>query len=112
MRIRAIYAADSFWKLPPAQRKVMRDTHVRPLMLSFFEWVKATRHATQGRSLATKALGYAFNQEKELLRVLHDGLLPLDDTRAERSLRKVIGRKTGCSTVATTTPRARPPSSA
>jgi transposase len=95
LRIRAIYAADdAFRKLPPAQRKVMRDTHVRPLMLSFFEWVKATRHATLGRSLATKALGYAFNQEKELLRVLGDGRLPLDNTRAERSLRKiVVGRK-------------------
>jgi hypothetical protein len=95
LRIRAIYAADdAFRKLPPAQRKVMRDTHVRPLMVSFFEWVKATRHATLGRTLATKALGYAFNQEKELLRVLDDGRLPLDNTRAERSLRKVVvGRK-------------------
>jgi transposase len=95
LRIRAIYAADdAFRKLPPAKRKVLRDAHVRPLIESFFEWVKAARHATQGRSLATKALGYAFNQEKELLRVLDDGRLPLDNTRSERSLRKiVVGRK-------------------
>lgn len=44
--------------------------------------------------LATKALGYACNQEKELRRVLEDGRLPLDNTRSERSLRKlVLGRK-------------------
>ena len=95
LRIRAIYAADdAFRKLPPAKRKALRDTHLRPLMLSFFEWVKATRLTTPGRSLATKALGYAFNQENELLRVLDDGRLPLDNTRSERSLRKiVVGRK-------------------
>jgi transposase len=50
--------------------------------------------STPGRNLATKALGYAFNQESELRRVLDDPRLPLDNTRAERSLRKiVVGRK-------------------
>jgi hypothetical protein len=34
------------------------------------------------------------HQEQELRRVLADGRLPLDNTRAERSLRKiVVGRK-------------------
>jgi len=46
------------------------------------------------RNLATKALGYATNQQHELRRVLADGRLHLDNTRADRSLRKVIvGRK-------------------
>lgn len=50
--------------------------------------------ATGGNDLATKALGYAFNQEVELRRVLDDGAIPLDNTRAERALRKiVVGRK-------------------
>jgi transposase len=95
LRIRAVYAADdAFRKMPPAKRKLMRDEHVRPLIDGFFEWVRATRSATPGRSLATKALGYAFNQEQELRRVLDDGRLPLDNTRSERSLRKiVVGRK-------------------
>jgi hypothetical protein len=95
MRIRAIYAADNaFRKLPPNKRKEMRDAHVRPLIDSFFEWVKSARLTTDGRNLATKALGYAANQEHELRRVLDDGRLPLDNTRAERSLRKiVVGRK-------------------
>lgn len=95
LRIRAIYAVDdSFRKLPPAKRKLARDEHVRPLMDAFFEWVSQVRLTQPGRNLATKALGYATNQEHELRRVLADGRLPLDNTRAERSLRKVVvGRK-------------------
>jgi transposase len=72
----------------------MRAQHLRPLMQSFFDWIRDVRSKTEGRNLATRALGYAFNQEKELLRVLEDGRLPLDNTRSERSLRKiVVGRK-------------------
>jgi transposase len=95
MRIRAIYAADNaFRKLPPAQRKLMRDEHVRPLIDGFFQWVKEARASIDGRNLATRAIGYAINQEAELRRVLDDGKLPLDNTRSERSLRKiVVGRK-------------------
>ncbi|MEI9940651.1 MAG: transposase [Pseudomonadota bacterium] len=95
MRIRAIYAADNaFRKLPPAQRKLMRDEHVRPLIDSFLQWVKEARASTDGRNLTTRAIGYAINQEAELRRVLDDGKLPLDNTRSERSLRKiVVGRK-------------------
>ena len=95
MRIRALYAADAaFRKIPPAKRKRLRQKHLAPLMVSFFEWVDAARSLATGRNLATKALGYAKNQKEELLRVLEDGRLPLDNTRSERSLRKiVVGRK-------------------
>jgi transposase len=95
MRIRAIYAADdAFRGLPPAKRKLMRAAHLRPLLESFFDWVRQVRAVLIGRNLITSALTYAFNQEKELLRVLDDGRLPLDNTRSERSLRKiVVGRK-------------------
>lgn len=95
MRIRAIYAADdAFRREPPAKRKLLRQQHLRPLMDSFFEWVAQARAEASGRDLATKALGYAFNQQQQLLRVLDDGRLPLDNTRSERSLRKiVVGRK-------------------
>ena len=56
--------------------------------------MQRARREQKGRNLATKALGYATDQEHELRRVLADGRLPLDNTRAERSLRKiVVGRK-------------------
>jgi hypothetical protein len=95
LRIRAIYAADrEARRAPAAERQILRDRHVRPLMISFFDWARATRAVTQGRNLATKALGYAVNQEAELMRVLDDIALPLDNTRVERALRKVVvGRK-------------------
>ena len=95
MRIRALYVADeAFRKLAPAERQRLRQDHLRPLMADFFEWVETAQSTAQGRNLATKALGYAKNQKLELLRVLDDGRLPLDNTRSERSLRKiVVGRK-------------------
>jgi transposase len=95
MRLRAIYATDdAFRSMPPAKRKLLRDEHLRPLIDEFFAWVQQARSTAQGRNLATKALGYATNQEKELRRVLEDPRLPLDNTRSERSLRKVVvGRK-------------------
>jgi len=95
MRIRAIYAADQAVDgAPVEERAVLREQHVRPLATSFFDWARGARQTAQGRNLATKALGYAANQETELLRVLDDVNLPLDNTRAERALRKiVVGRK-------------------
>ena len=95
MRIRAVYAADeAVGRAPEPERAALREQHVRPLVTSFFDWVRGARPMVQGRNLATKALGYAVNQEAELVRVLDDVSLPLDNTRAERALRKiVVGRK-------------------
>jgi transposase len=91
MRIRAIYAADdALSRAPAAERPALRERHVRPLMMGFFEWARGARQNAQGRNLATKALGYAVNQEAELLRVLDDPNLPLDNTRSERELRKIV----------------------
>jgi len=94
-RIRAIYLADSLLAdLPPSERMARRAEHVAPLIDDFFDWVATKRVELQGRNLATKALGYASNQANELRRVLADGRLPLDNTRSERALRKiVVGRK-------------------
>ena len=95
MRIRAIYAVEqAVSRAPEAERKALREQHVRPLAISFFDWARGARPGTHGRNLATKALGYAVNQEAELMRVLEDVKLPLDNTRSERALRKiVVGRK-------------------
>ncbi|MBL0196377.1 MAG: transposase [Myxococcales bacterium] len=50
--------------------------------------------ATLGRTLATKALGYAENQEQELRRVFLDGRLPSTTHAASGPLRTiVVGRK-------------------
>ena len=95
MRIRAMYAVDAAGRrVPRDERTAFRATHLRPLMDDFFTWAASARDLTPGRNLATKALGYALNQEAELRNVLLDGAIPLDNTRAERALRKiVVGRK-------------------
>src|SRR5579883_1095664 len=95
LRIRAIYAADSAGRrVPRDDRAAFRAVHLRPLFDEFFAWAQAARETTIGRNLATRAIGYALNQESELRRVLDDAELPLDNTRAERALRKiVVGRK-------------------
>ncbi len=95
MRIRAMYAVDAAGRrVPRAARTAFRAAHLAPVMDEFFTWAAAARELTPGRNLATKALGYALNQEAELRRVLLDGDIPLDNTRAERALRKiVVGRK-------------------
>jgi transposase len=94
-RIGAIYAADAqLAKLPPSTRHRERQEKVAPLIEDFFRWVNEVGRTVSGRTLATKALGYAKNQEQELRRVLVDGRLPLDNTRSERALRPlVVGRK-------------------
>lgn len=95
LRIRAIFAADrAGQRVPRDERTAYRATHLRPLFDEFFAWARAMRETSAGNNLATKALGYALNQEVELRRVLDDGAIPLDNTRAERALRKiVVGRK-------------------
>lgn len=95
LRIRAIYAADqALAKLPPSERARRRLGAVKTLIDDFFAWVATEARKPSGRNLATKALGYALNQEHELRRVLVDGRLPLDNTRSERALRTiVVGRK-------------------
>jgi transposase len=95
MRIRAMYAVDAAGRrVPRPERTAFRAAHLAPLMDEFFAWAAAARDLTPGRTLATKALGYALNQEAELRRVLVDVDIPLDNTRAERALRNiVVGRK-------------------
>ena len=90
-RIREIYRADmELAALPPIERKRRRLDSVMPLIDDFFEWVQRSQRNTEGRTFATRALGYAANQERELRRVLLDGRLPLDNTRSERALRKIV----------------------
>lgn len=94
MRIQAIYALDrAIMKLPRSKRADAREERVRPLMNAFFAWAKE-QQVQAPRSRAARALGYVANQQTELMAVLQNPDLPLDNTRAERALRKiVVGRK-------------------
>jgi transposase len=93
-RIAAIYVIDrAVMKLPREKRTSLRQEKVRPLMDELFSWAEKAQ-ADGPRSLAEKALGYITRQKSELLTVLENPDVPLDNTRAERHLRKiVVGRK-------------------
>ena len=95
MRIQELYILDrAVMKLAPAARSALRDEKVRPAMEAFFTWAKSVHDEEAPRSRATQALGYALRQRNELMAVLANPEVPLDNTRAERNLRKiVIGRK-------------------
>src|SRR5262249_25403159 len=95
-RIGAIFAADAaLADLAPAQRTVLRDARVRPLVDAFFAWVRAEHARPRERGLVATALGYALNQELPLRRFLEDGRLKMDNNAAERALRSSVatGRK-------------------
>ena len=95
MRIRAIYILDrAIMKLPRSKRTALREEKVRPLMVAFFEWARDVQTNGEPRSRAAQAINYSVNQESELMAVLDNPDLPLDNTRSERALRKiVVGRK-------------------
>ena len=93
--IQAIYRVDmTLSDMPPSKRKRLREERVLPLVERFFAWVHQAVKTVPGRNPATRALNYAISQEQELRRVFLDGRLPLDNTRSERALRRiVVGRK-------------------
>jgi hypothetical protein len=93
-RIDVIFATDAvFDDKPPAQRKMLRNEHVRPLVDEFFAWIEAQRATVRERGLVASALGYAHNQEEVLRRFLEDGRLRLDNNRSERALRAIASAR-------------------
>ncbi len=89
-RIDVIFAADALLTdLAPAQRKAMRDVHVRPLVDAYFAWLETERVVVRERGLVASALGYSHNQEAPLRRFLEDGRLRMENNRSERALRTI-----------------------
>lgn len=95
-RIGRIFELDASWrKKPPAEIKRLRDTHLRPHVEPFFDWVEVEYDKVRyERGSLRSALGYAHRQKQALVRFLDDGRLALDNHRSERPLRSVaVGRK-------------------
>ena len=95
-RIRALFERDALLNdLPPAKRKELRHTTLRPLVDDFFAWVRARYDGVNHeRGMVATALGYAVRQETALRRFLEDGRLRMDNNASERALRSIaVGRK-------------------
>jgi transposase len=96
MRIGRIFELDNSWvKKPPSEIKQLRDKHLRPHVLAFFEWLEQARpEFKEQRGLVRTALEYAHNHSIALQRFFDDGRLVLSNNWAERAIKPVAtGRK-------------------
>ena len=96
VRLRRIFELDASWKKkPPAEIRKLRELHLMPHIVSFFEWVDQQRPIYQDqRGLVRTALEYVHNQRQALTRFFEDGRLVLTNSGAERALKTVaIGRR-------------------
>jgi len=85
---------NSFDDMGPDKRKDARLEMLKPKMDHFYEWCLAQRKHAMHSMLLSKALNYAIAQWPNLNNALADGRLPLDNNRAERSIRPfAVGRK-------------------
>lgn len=86
-RIAKIYRIDNKSKeMAPDERRAYRQEKVKPLVDDFFEWAKKRVDAVATEK-TRKALQYAINQELYLRAFLDNGIIPLDNSDAERSIR-------------------------
>lgn len=87
-RIQAIYHVDNMYKdLKSAERQKMRQSNVKPLVEAFFRYMKKVQPMVDKSSETGKAVNYCLNQEHYLKEFLNDGIIPLDNNDAERSIR-------------------------
>lgn len=90
-RIGRFFTLDESWRQkPPRDIHRLRNAHLRPHLVAFFEWAQVEHDKVRDeRGALRSALGYALRQQAPLLRVLDDGRLKLDNNHTERELRRV-----------------------
>jgi len=94
-RIHRFYKLEETWRdKPPDEIRQLRNTHLRPELADFFQWVRKHYEVFKDqRGLLVKAFGYAFRHEEALMRFLDDGRLRIDNNHSERAIRPIaVGR--------------------
>lgn len=75
------------------ERYEYKQTHIKPLMEKFQEWLIEKQLTSASASGYGKAINYAVNYIPTIMNYLNDGRLELDNNRAERAIKPfVIGR--------------------
>jgi transposase len=94
-RIAALYAIEKrIQGRSPEERREIRNTRSRPLLVSLKQWLEATLDKLSRKSDTAIAVRYALGRWEALLRYCDDGKLEIDNNAAERALRAVaLGRK-------------------
>ncbi len=76
------------------EKKLQRQTVIKPKVDEFFAWAKETYLTIDHSSGNGRALQYVLNQEKYLRVFLEEAVVPLDNNECERAIRPfTIGRK-------------------
>jgi transposase len=94
-RISALYAIEDEIRGQSAEhRRQVRQQRSRPLVEAMHAWLTELLGRLSDGSTLTKAIRYALNHWKGLIRFLDDGRLELDTNIVERAMRPVaLGRK-------------------
>jgi transposase len=94
-RIGPLYAIEKEIRgRPPDQRRTVRQTRSRPLLVSLHDWFEASLLKLSRKSDTTAAIRYALTRWDALVRYCDDGRIEIDNSAAERALRGVaLGRK-------------------
>ena len=80
--------------LTKAERKKQRQHDIKPKVDDFFEWAKSALSKLPAASATAKALQYCINQERYLRVFLKNANVPMNNNRAEQSIRPfTLGRK-------------------
>ena len=80
--------------LSSGERLNKRQEEVAPLVDAFFAYIKKEAQNVAPKSKLGKSITYCLNQEKYLRVFLEDGLVPMDNNAAERSIRPFcLGKK-------------------
>lgn len=76
------------------QRRALRASEAQPVLASFQAWLNQEVEKVLPKSPLGQAIAYTRAQWRALTRYVEDGILEIDNNRAERALRRVaIGRK-------------------
>ncbi|MBN2232396.1 MAG: IS66 family transposase, partial [Deltaproteobacteria bacterium] len=80
--------------LEPDERRRLRQTKARPILMEFGDWLRETYPQTPPQGLLGKAIHYTLQQWERLQVYLEDGRLRPDNNLAENAIRPfVVGRK-------------------
>ena len=95
MRIGALYGIEEEIRGKPAElRSAIRQARARPLLDSLRHWMEKALGSLSKKSETAAAIRYSLSHWRALTRYVEDGLLEIDNSAAERSLRTVVlGRK-------------------
>jgi transposase len=93
--IRALYAIEKQGRdLSAEKRHALRGLEAPRILEAFKTWLDGEAPKVMPKSPMSEAITYACGQWVALTRYLEDGILEIDNNRAERALRRVaIGRK-------------------